>query len=129
RTIELNTNALIGMCLAVFTIGCLGCFYLFGFSFWLFEQPARDAAGCCGFYLHDNWHDLPICQFSGSAGTCGACYCIHFYSTVLFIWCGLAACCHAHLDASRWRNPALYPNCADVYSTQSDGCAYNTDLA
>lgn len=27
------------MCLAVFTIGCLGCFYLFGFSFWLFDYP------------------------------------------------------------------------------------------
>lgn len=39
RKIELNTNALIGMCLAVFTIGCLGCFYLFGFSFWLFDYP------------------------------------------------------------------------------------------
>ena len=28
RKVELNANALIGMCLAVFTIGCLGCFYL-----------------------------------------------------------------------------------------------------
>jgi len=39
RKVELNANAFIGMCLAVFTIGCLGCFYLFGFSFWLFDYP------------------------------------------------------------------------------------------
>lgn len=39
RQISLNAQALTGMCLAVFTIGCLGCLYLFGFSFWLFDYP------------------------------------------------------------------------------------------
>src|SRR5690606_22427496 len=24
---------------AIFTIGCLGCLYLFGFTFWLYEYP------------------------------------------------------------------------------------------
>ena len=28
-----------GMCLAIFSIGCLGCFYLFGFTFWWFDYP------------------------------------------------------------------------------------------
>src|SRR5690606_42146833 len=35
RKVELNANAFIGMCLAVFTTGSLGCFYLFGCRFWL----------------------------------------------------------------------------------------------
>lgn len=28
-----------GLCLVIFTIGCLGCLYLFGFSFWWFDYP------------------------------------------------------------------------------------------
>ncbi|MBD8009076.1 ABC transporter permease [Acinetobacter pecorum] len=39
RKVELNRNAFIGICLAIFTIGCLGCLYLFGFTFWLFDYP------------------------------------------------------------------------------------------
>lgn len=39
RKVQLNSNALIGLCLAILSIGCLGCFYLFGFTFWLFDYP------------------------------------------------------------------------------------------
>ncbi len=114
RKIELNTNALTGMCLAVFTIGCLGCFYLFGFSFWLFDYPR-------GGNLFGMLLAVPVFIYTIIGMTClfasfldlperaGHVNCIYFHSTVLFIWCGLAACCHAHLDASRWRNPALLP--------------------
>jgi ABC-2 type transport system permease protein len=36
---RINSHGFIGLCLAIFTIGCLGCFYLFGFSFWWFDYP------------------------------------------------------------------------------------------
>lgn len=39
RQIRLAPIEFVAMCLAVFSIGCLGCFYLFGFTFWLFDYP------------------------------------------------------------------------------------------
>ena len=35
----LNLITLSGIGLAILTIGCLGCYYLFGFTFWLFDYP------------------------------------------------------------------------------------------
>src|SRR5690606_10382880 len=35
----INLTSLAGLCLAILTIGCLGCYYLFGFSFWFFDYP------------------------------------------------------------------------------------------
>lgn len=34
-----NRMNLLGIGLAILTIGCLGCFYLFGFTFWWFDYP------------------------------------------------------------------------------------------
>lgn len=35
----INLTILCGISLAILTIGCLGCYYLFGFTFWLFDYP------------------------------------------------------------------------------------------
>lgn len=35
----INLTTLCGISLAILTIGCLGCYYLFGFTFWLFDYP------------------------------------------------------------------------------------------
>lgn len=35
----LSTEEFWGLCLCIFTIGCLGCLYLFGFSFWWYDYP------------------------------------------------------------------------------------------
>ncbi|ANF82196.1 multidrug ABC transporter permease [Acinetobacter sp. NCu2D-2] len=36
---RITFQRLVGICLAIFTIGCLGCFYLFGFTFWWYDYP------------------------------------------------------------------------------------------
>lgn len=39
RKTSFNLNNFIGMCLVIFSIGCLGCLYLFGFTLWFFDYP------------------------------------------------------------------------------------------
>ena len=39
QQVKLDDVQLTGLCLCIFTIGCLGCLYLFGFSFWWFDYP------------------------------------------------------------------------------------------
>lgn len=39
RQKAMTSTQFIGICLAIFSIGCLGCFYLFGFTFWFFDYP------------------------------------------------------------------------------------------
>lgn len=39
RRWQLQRAEMAGIFLAILTIGCLGCFYLFGFTFWLYDYP------------------------------------------------------------------------------------------
>lgn len=39
QKINLSMQKLTATCLAILTIGCLGCFYLFGFTLWFFDYP------------------------------------------------------------------------------------------
>ena len=39
RQVQLNATRFWAICFAIFTISGLGCLYLFGFTFWLFDYP------------------------------------------------------------------------------------------
>ena len=116
---RINSTTLFGISLAILTIGCLGCYYLLGFTFWYF-----DYTHLC--ILHD-WDYYLVCQFSGHARTRRSYHCFYFDSALYAFRGRLATCCHASLGPTYWASLTFDPNRADVYSTQSDGRAHLYD--
>ena len=122
---RINLTTLFGISLAILTIGCLGCYYLFGFTFWYFDYPR--GGNFWGMLLA-----VPIfvfcmigittlfASFLDMPERAGHIIVLLRFRSLCFQESpGRMLPCQS--GSTHWASLTFDPNRADVYSTQSDG--------